>query len=115
YYATSALVHGKPRPAVVKDLPSYREVVKQVLPAVVSIEAKTKNAASAVNLPPALRKKLEEFGGQLPHDGPPGRAFGSGFVVDPSGVILTNDHVIHDAEEVEVHFQDGRKFTSRDF
>jgi serine protease Do len=115
YYATSALVRGQPRAAVVKDLPTYREVVKQVLPAVVSIEAKSKQAASAVNLPPALRKQLQEFGGALPPDGPPGRAFGSGFVADPSGVILTNDHVIRDAEEVEVRFQDGRKFTSRDF
>jgi serine protease Do len=44
----------------------------------------------------------------------PGRAFGSGFIVDPAGVILTNDHVIRGADEVTVILQDGRKFTSRD-
>jgi serine protease Do len=35
-------------------------------------------------------------------------------VVDPAGVILTNDHVVRGADQVEVHLQDGRKFTSKD-
>jgi serine protease Do len=100
FLATRALVSAHAREAVVaKDLPTYRDVVKRVLPAVVSIEAKPRVGAAAVKFPDAGH----------------GRAFGSGFVVDPAGVILTNDHVVHDAEEVEVHFPDGRKFTSRDF
>jgi serine protease Do len=116
YGATYALMHDKAAdPALVKDLPSYRDVVKQVLPAVVSIEAKPRAALSRASLPPELRKHLEQFGGQPLPDLQPGRAFGSGFVVDPSGVILTNEHVVRDAEELEVHFQDGRKFTTRDF
>jgi serine protease Do len=116
YGATYALMHAKPRdPALAKDAPSYRDVVKQVLPAVVSIEARPRAALSRASLPPELRKHLEPFGGQPLPDSHPGRAFGSGFVVDPSGVILTNDHVVRDAEELEVHLQDGRKFTTRDF
>jgi serine protease Do len=35
------------------------------------------------------------------------RVFGSGFVIDPSGVIATNEHVVHGAWQIEVTFADG--------
>jgi serine protease Do len=129
YCADRALVSGDAVP-VPKELTSYRDVVKGVLPAVVSIEAKPKATltgarppaeslaphGSLPRLPEELRKELEPFHKQpVPDpDITPGHAFGSGFVVDPSGVICTNDHVVRDADEVVVQLQDGRKFTSRD-
>jgi serine protease Do len=115
--------------AVPKELTSYRDVVRGVLPAVVSIEARPKAALTTAKppseappqggfpmLPEELRKEFERFHKQpLPDpDTTPGHAFGSGFVVDPSGVICTNDHVVHGADEVEVQLPDGRRFTSRD-
>jgi serine protease Do len=130
YCASSALVFATTRAEVPRELVSYRDVVKRVLPAVVSIEAKPKAVLTRTQLPQgslmpfdnfpglpdSLRKELERFRTQpFPWpDATPGRAFGSGFVVDPNGVILTNDHVIRGAEEVTVLLQDGRKFTSRD-
>ena len=36
-------------------------------------------------------------------------SLGSGFVIDPSGIIVTNNHVIADADEIEVNFSDGSK------
>lgn len=36
---------------------------------------------------------------------------GSGFVIDPSGIIVTNNHVIEDAEEIIVAFNDGTRLT----
>jgi serine protease Do len=36
-------------------------------------------------------------------------SLGSGFVVDPSGIVITNNHVIADANEITVIFADGRK------
>ena len=36
-------------------------------------------------------------------------SLGSGFVIDPAGIIITNNHVIADANEVQVIFTDGRK------
>jgi len=129
------MLHGdNPAPqavAVPKELTSYRDVVKKVLPAVVSIEGRAKAKPKVqersqkrrrapdlddMQLPEEFRKFLEEF--QAPEaDGPdstPSFGFGSGFVVDPKGVILTNFHVVGGADQVEVQMKDGRKFVTRD-
>ena len=79
-----------------RDWNSYAPVVKRVLPAVVSIEGQGKAAAA--------RPKFDDVD--------PG--FGSGFLIDPSGVIVTNNHVVRDTTVVEVTLHDGRKFTSKD-
>jgi serine protease Do len=46
-----------------------------------------------------------------PNEGAPGKvtALGSGFVVDPAGYVVTNNHVVGKAEKISVTFQDGRK------
>jgi serine protease Do len=41
------------------------------------------------------------------------KGVGSGFVIDPQGYIVTNNHVIGDATEVEVRFGDGAKYKAR--
>jgi len=128
---TSPLLQGQvpvPLP-VVKEMTSYRDVVKHVLPAVVSIEAKYKAVAAVkqgssrqrllpddARVPEAFRKFFEQFK-ELPFQQPqegPHHSFGSGVIVDPKGVILTNHHVVAGAEEVEVQLQDGSKMVSRD-
>lgn len=38
---------------------------------------------------------------------------GSGVIIDPEGLIITNNHVVGDASEVEVHLWDKSKFTAR--
>jgi len=40
-------------------------------------------------------------------------ALGSGFVIDPSGYVVTNSHVIGDAAKVEVTLQDNNKYTAK--
>jgi len=126
-------LHGQQQPVVTgipKELTSYRNVVKQVLPAVVSIEARVKPKAKMMSQPrgrrPAenpqapeeFRRFFDQFGGQPPFhdfsDEGPRVGFGSGFLVDPKGVILTNYHVVGGADQVEVTLSDGRKFTSKD-
>jgi serine protease Do len=116
--------------AAPRELTSYRDVVKQVLPAVVSIEAKAKirktDGAQARrarprldmpdNVPDEFRRFFEDFQRRqdempIPE---PAVGFGSGFLVDAKGVILTNHHVVNGADEVEVTLTDGRKFTSSD-
>lgn len=39
-------------------------------------------------------------------------SLGSGFVIDPSGVVVTNNHVIDGADEITVNFNDGSKLTA---
>jgi serine protease Do len=81
--------------AVAKEPASYRDVVKSVVPAVVSIE-------SRANIHRGGRDRNVELG------------LGSGVIVDPKGVILTNYHVIDGADFVDVHLTDGRVFSSKD-
>src|SRR5262245_12755040 len=100
-FVSHARLTGQPAaplqpPPMPRELASFSPVVKRVLPAVVSIEAKGKAGAKADN----------------PDAADPG--FGSGVLIDPSGVVLTNNHVVEEADAVEVTLADGRKFTSRD-
>jgi serine protease Do len=120
-----------------KELTSYRDVVKKVLPAVVSIESekkprvKPKAKKEMKNLPrpkfedfpfpdEQLRKFFKEFeqhrfGMDDDDDSPvPSHGFGSGFLVDPKGVILTNYHVVAGADQVKVQLRDGSKYVSKD-
>ncbi|WP_427025962.1 Do family serine endopeptidase [Aureimonas ureilytica] len=41
------------------------------------------------------------------------QSLGSGFVIDPSGIIVTNNHVIADADEITVNFADGKKLDAK--
>jgi serine protease Do len=116
-------------PVFPKELTSYRDVVKRVLPAVVMIEVKARPASTRKSgsgkrssqfddsrIPEELRKFFEDqpqqFGDE--DDGGQTMGVGSGFVVDPKGVILTNNHVVDGANQVEVHFKDGRTLVSKD-
>jgi len=122
FAAGSALVgswlHGQPnQPAALpRELTSYRDVVKRVLPAVVSIETRAKPKPGARPNPqffddPNLPEEFRRPPG-VPAD-PNRLGFGSGFFVDPSGVVVTNYHVVEGAEIAIVHLQDGGKFASK--
>ena len=89
--ATSTFLQGQPPspPVIPKEMTSYRDVVKKVLPAVVSIEAKIK---------PAKTKPLPRKPGLAEDKDGDSLGSGSGFLVDPKGVILTNFHVVEDAD-----------------
>jgi serine protease Do len=48
--------------------------------------------------------------GDDPSPGEPRRSSGSGFLIDPNGLIVTNAHVVEDADAVQVTLSDGRRF-----
>ncbi|MDP3621910.1 MAG: Do family serine endopeptidase [Polynucleobacter sp.] len=52
------------------------------------------------------------FGDQMPNE-EPSSSLGSGVIVSPEGIILTNHHVIEGADEIDVAFADGRKRTAK--
>ena len=60
-----------------------------------------------------LRQFQQRYGGLPPQLSLPVRGEGSGFIVRGDGVILTNAHVVNDAEEVVVKLTDRREFTAR--
>jgi serine protease Do len=108
---------------------SYRAIVKKVLPGVVSIESHAKHTIKAKQ--PKRKPSTSEESPQSPDDlrkffdhmqpgedgddeGDGTLGFGSGFIVDPKGVVMTNFHVVEGADEVTVELNDGRKFTSKD-
>lgn len=55
------------------------------------------------------------FGDSLPRNLPPEelRGLGSGFIIDKSGLVLTNAHVVDKADKVTVSLKDGRKFEGK--
>jgi serine protease Do len=116
-------------PAIPREMTSYRDIVKRVLPAVVSIEARGKpvkmkapprRRGTPFGEDPQVPEEFRRFFPQLPFDfddnddGPSPGGFGSGFIVDPKGVVLTNYHVVAGADQVEVVLADGRKFPSKE-
>jgi serine protease Do len=89
-------------------------VVEQVEPAVVQI-----NTARTVQnqVPEAFNDPFfrRYFGDRLPTQPEERvvRGIGSGFVIDSEGLILTNAHVVNNADEVTVTFPDGRSFQGK--
>jgi len=108
-----------------REMTSYRDVARRVLPAVVSIEAKAKPKSRKTEprrvpdnfdrLPPELRQYLEEQERRDKSGDDENLGFGSGWIVDPKGVIVTNYHVVEGAESLEVLLGDGRRFITKDY
>ena len=89
---------------------SFAPLVKTTAPAVVNVYASQKVAARS---PFAGDPFFEQFFGDQRMPPRLQQSLGSGVLVDPSGIVVTNFHVIRDADTVKVATSDGREFTSR--
>jgi serine protease Do len=94
--------------------PDFSEITSELTPSVVAIT--TQRAVEEEDImemiPPELRERFEErFGQPLPEqDGPAppeAQAQGSGFLISEEGHIVTNNHVIADATDIQVVLADG--------
>ena len=122
---------GAPRTVAV---PSFAPLVQRVLPAVVNVAAVERSGRSAAGLAAlpaadhapgasgrdalsasalgdALRRLLEQE--RRDASKLPGLALGSGFIIDPRGYIVTDDHVLEHATAVTVTLHDGTQHPAR--
>jgi serine protease Do len=94
----------------------FSEAAEKVMPGVVSIQVTKRSRMRQTS-------QLEDeflrhfFGRGYPGRGQQGapaqQGQGSGFIIDRDGYILTNNHVVGGADEIEVHLHDGRKLQAK--
>ena len=95
---------------------SYHDAVKKSMPAVVNIftsKVSAKQKTRKGNKQNSADPLFKFFFGDQPPDEEPSSSLGSGVLVSPEGIILTNHHVIHDADEIDVALSDGRKVKAK--
>ena len=88
---------------------SYADVVEPVQKAVVSVYS-TKIVRERLRIDPFFR---QFFGDQIPERKSRQEGLGSGVIVSPNGYILTNNHVVADADELKVLLADGREVIAK--
>ncbi|WP_312319413.1 serine endoprotease DegQ [Atlantibacter hermannii] len=92
-------------------IPSLAPMLEKVLPAVVSVQVEG-TATQSQKVPEELKKF---FGEEMP-DQPaqPFEGLGSGVIIDAAkGYVLTNNHVINQAQKISVQLNDGREFDAK--
>ncbi|MET4807450.1 DegQ family serine endoprotease [Limibacillus sp. MBR-115] len=102
--ATSVHARGTPE--------SFADLAEKLLPSVVNISTtQAVPEGQAQNFEEFFKEFFERRGRPAPER--PRRApsaLGSGFIIDASGYVVTNNHVIEDAEEIKVILQDDRTY-----
>jgi serine protease Do len=92
---------------------SFADIAERVTPAVVAVNtSRTARPRPQVRgrTPQGMEDFLEQFGGQQPRQQ---RGEGSGFILSNDGYIVTNNHVVADADQVSITLSDGRSFRAR--
>jgi serine protease Do len=124
--AVAALALVTPHPAQARGPDNIADVAEKVINAVVNISTSqsvdTHSSATPPPLPPGspFEEFFDEFfknrrGGQQgdnqnrPNTPRRVNSLGSGFIIDPAGIVVTNNHVIADADEVTVILNDGSR------
>ncbi|MCK5423967.1 MAG: trypsin-like peptidase domain-containing protein, partial [Emcibacter sp.] len=110
-----------PVAALAKGAPdSFADLAEKLLPAVVNVNTTQTIKVERRSMPqiPGMEEFFKRYGREKDSkkngDERPltrqRQSLGSGFVIDPSGIIITNNHVIDKADEVMIKMHDGREF-----
>lgn len=106
---------------------SFADIVEQVKPSVVSVRVTARREAASdpdmSDLPPGLERFFRRFGqeggpegaprGRGRGEGPARMSQGSGFFISADGFVVTNNHVVQGATEVQIVTDDGRTLSAR--
>ena len=95
---------------------SFSVAAKKAMPSVVNIFTSSKVTAPNPNEQFKDDPLFKHFFGEQPDNGEedqPENSLGSGVIVSAQGLILTNDHVVASADEIEVALADGRKLSAK--
>ncbi|WP_052214742.1 DegQ family serine endoprotease [Belnapia sp. F-4-1] len=119
-FAPPATAQSASQPATAVALPrpvgpDFADLAARVAPAVVRISITGHTEATPAQVPPELRgTPFERFFQQ--RQGPAERRVmgqGSGFIIDAAGYVVTNNHVVGQADSVKVELADGRQLPAR--
>ena len=112
-------------PELVSGLPVFTRLVDQVGPGVVSVQARIAPRAAMADGPDgeAMAELFRRFGMPMPPgmqgprgglpQAPRGLSMGTGFLISADGYVLTNHHVVDNADEVTVRLADRREFKAK--
>jgi serine protease Do len=100
---------------------SFAELAQKASPAVVNVYTKRISRAPSRSGPRSDQRMPDDFydfferyfGRQFPPSDREQQSLGSGFVVEPDGYIITNSHVIEQADEVRVRLSSGKDYKAR--
>lgn len=114
----SADKEGLPSTLAAHDMSAgFADLIEQVEPSVVTIEVNKlmQPQLSGFNSDPRAEEFMERFfgfQGQTPSQPRQAQGVGSGFIIDGDGYIVTNNHVIADADSISVRLSDDRQFSA---
>lgn len=102
-----------------RGLPNFADLARRVGPSVVNVST-TQVRKMAQDVPSPFdqgdpRNDLLErfFGGRIPRGPQRQNGVGSGFIIDNKGTILTNYHVVNNAQKVSVTLSDGKSYDAK--
>jgi serine protease Do len=115
---------GKSEPMPTVTMPDFSALVERYGPAVVNVEVVERPQTTGRGDPEEADDPLNDFfrrfgipneggGGPPQRNAPPAHGTGSGFIVSPDGYILTNAHVVSEAQTVTVRLTDRREFQAK--
>ncbi|MCF8079885.1 MAG: DegQ family serine endoprotease [Desulfobacterales bacterium] len=104
-------------PAAAVEAPSYADLAEEVKHAVVNISTtKIMESGQGQGLggpSSPLEEFFNRFFGQMPRTRRKANALGSGFLIDDKGLILTNNHVVAQADKIQVVLQNQQEFDAK--
>lgn len=104
--------------AFAAELPDFSELIEKTSPAVVKITATAKPHVQKTSRQPQFNQQeipeiFRHFFDERQQQHRDRGAIGSGFIISADGYVLTNNHVIDDADEIKIKLNDQREFEAK--